>query len=158
MNKIVIATILSFIMLQATPLHVNSPLSDLDAYKFETPNGRVMKIPKKTQLIIVAFSKKTGALANDYLETKNKYFLQKNRAIYIADINKMPTIISKMFALPKLRKYKHLIYLNDNEKFETTVPNKRDNITLLHVANEKITNISFLSTKKELEAVIQNIN
>ena len=75
--------------------------------------------------------------------------------MFIADISKMPTVITNTFALPKLRKYKHLIYLHYNEKFQRAVPHKDGKITLLHVADGKIENISYISTEKELKAAIE---
>jgi len=67
----------------------------------------------------------------------------------------MPTIITNMFALPKLQKYKHLIYLHYGEKFNKVVPNKSEKVTLLYIENGKIQKISYITTKKELQASIE---
>ena len=155
MNKIFLLLSLTFIGLSAKMLGVHSDISLLDNYKYETPQGRPMKIPHKTQLVIAAFEKGTGATVNDFLNTKNKYYLQKNRAIYIADIHKMPSIITKMFALPEMRKYKHLIYLHYGERFENELPRKDERITLIRINDRKITDISFITNKKELQTAIE---
>ncbi len=155
MNKFLTALTLSVAILGAAPLTVNSTLDILDSFKYETPTGREMKIPKKTKLVIVAFEKDTGALVNDYLDTKSPFYLPKNKTIFIADINKMPTVITNMFALPKLQKYRHLIYLHYGEKFQNVVPNKEQKITLLHIEDSKIKEISFISTQQELKAAIE---
>ncbi len=155
MNKILIFLTLSVAFLGASSIKVDSPLYKFRSYKFETPQGRQMKIPKKTELIIIAFEKDTGALVNNYLKTKNKYYLQKNHSIYIADIHAMPSIITTMFALPKLKKYKHLIYLHYDEKFQKDVPSKEEKVTLLRLENRKIVDISFISTASELQTAIE---
>ena len=153
MNKFLVVLSLSFAILGASPLMVNSPQNMLNDFKYETPQGRQMRIPKKLNLVIVAFE--TGALVNEYLNTKAAYYLQLNRAIFIADINKMPTIITNMFALPKLRKYNHLIYLHFDDKFESVIPNKEKKVTLLHIKDGKIQEISYISTKQELKSAIE---
>lgn len=155
MNKFLVVLTLSVAILSATPLKIDSPLSILDSFKYETPQGRQMKIPNKTKLVIVAFEKDTGALVNEYLNTQSPFYLPKNNTIFIADINKMPTIVTNMFALPKLQKYKHLIYLNYSDKLESTVPNKEQKITLLRVEDSKIKEISYISTVLELKAAIE---
>ena len=155
MKIVLIILTLSFALLNASSIKESSNLSELDSYRFETPNGRQMKIPKKTNLVIVAFEKDTGALVNEYLKTKSKYYLQKNKAIFIADIHDMPSMITTMFALPKLRKYKHLIYLHYDEKFQKAVPNKEEKITLLKIEDGLIKKISFISTKDELQVAIE---
>lgn len=155
MNKFFTALTLSAAILGAAPLAINSPLNMLDSFKYETPIGRQMKIPKKTKLVIIAFEKDTGALVNEYLNTQSPFYLPKNNSVFIADINKMPSVITNMFALPKLQKYKHLIYLHYGEKFQNIVPNKEQKITLLHIEESKIKEISFISTKEELKMAIE---
>lgn len=155
MNKFLLALTISFAVLGAAPLKTDSPLSILDNFKYETPQGRQMKIPKKTDLVIAAFEKDTGALVNEYLDTQSPYYLLKHHAIFIADINKMPTIVTNMFALPKLRKYKHLIYLHFEDKFQTVVPNQDKKVTLLRIEEGKIKEIFYVSTKEELKTAIE---
>jgi hypothetical protein len=155
MNKFLASLTLSVAILSAAPLKVDSSLNVLDSFKYETPTGREMKIPKKTKLVIVAFEKDTGALVNEYLNTQNPFYLPKNNSVFIADINKMPAVITNMFALPKLQKYKHLIYLHYGEEFQNTVPNKEQKITLLRVDGSKIKEISFISSVSELKAAIE---
>lgn len=154
MNKFLLALAFSVAVLGAAPLKIGSPLGILDTFKYETPQGRQMKIPKKTNLVIVAFEKETGALVNEYLDTQSPFYLLKHHTIFIADINKMPTVISNMFAIPKLKKYKHLIYLHFEDKFQTVVPNQEKKITLLRIEEGKIKDISYISTKEELKAAI----
>jgi hypothetical protein len=156
MKSIFIILSLSFAILSASSLKTGSHISEFNSYKFETPTGRQMKIPKKTNLIIVAFEKDTGALVNEYLNTKEALFLTKKRHIFIADIHEMPTIITNMFALPKLQKYKHLIYLQYDNKFKKNIPNKSNMITLLYIKDKKIEKISYISTKKEFQKIIEN--
>ncbi|MCF6309671.1 MAG: hypothetical protein L3J19_04225 [Sulfurimonas sp.] len=155
MNKFLMVLSLSFVMLNASPIKIGSSLAQLNSFEFETPQGREMRVPRTPSLVVVAFEKDTGALVNEYLNTKNPYYLQRKRTIFIADIHEMPTVITNMFALPKLQKYKHLIYLHYNDKFHTVVPSKKEKITLLHVADGKIKNISYISTKEELKAAIE---
>ncbi len=155
MKKILLIISLSLALFGANKIKTGSSLSELKSFKFLTPQDRKMKIPKSTRLIIIAFEKDTGRLVNDYLNAKTPHFLPKKRAIYIADIHEMPTIITNMFALPKLRKYKHLIYLHYDDDFQEIIPNKEEQVTLLHVKDGVITNVSFIKTKQELQAVVE---
>lgn len=155
MNKLLIILTLSVAMLSASPLKIDSPLSVLDGFAYETPQGRQMKIPKKTKLVIAAFEKETGALVNEYLDTQSPFYLLKHNSIFIADISKMPSIVTSMFALPKLQKYKHLIYLHYGDKFQSTVPNKEQKVTLLRIEDSNIKEISYISTSQELKMAIE---
>ena len=142
-------------IVSGSQVKVGSELKQFNSYKYETPHGRQMRVPKKTQLIVVAFEKDTGKLVNEYLKTKNSFYMPKHHAIFIADISKMPTIITNTFALPKLRKYKHPIYLHFDDDFSENIPQKEEKVTLLEVEDGKITNISYATTKEQLQAAIE---
>lgn len=155
MHKIFVLFLFTLSLLGADMITVASPLSRLNDFKYETPQGRQMKIPKSTELIVIAFEKDTGALVNEFLDTQDPFYMPKRRAVFIADINKMPTIITNMFALPKLKKYKHLIYLHYEDQFQNAIAHKEEQITLLHVKDAKIESISYVSTQEELKAAIE---
>ena len=156
MRIFLLALYLSFIALNAGELVVGSSLDALNEFKFETPQGQEVKIPKKSKLVIVAFEKDAAALVNEFLATKEPSYLTKNSSTFIADVHEMPAIIAKMFALPKLKKYKHPIYLYDGENFHTVVSSKKAKVTLLEVDNGVIKSISYISTRQELQLAIEN--
>ncbi len=155
MNRFLVLFALGISLLAADTLKPSTPLSQLNNYKYETPQGRQMKIPKSTRLFVIAFEKDTGALVNDYLVTMDPFYMPKHRAVFIADINKMPTIITKMFALPKMQKYKHPVYLHYEEQFQDFVPHHEEKITLVRINDGKVENISYISTQEELKAAIE---
>ncbi len=155
MHKLVTLFLFAFSLLGADLITVDSPLNQLNNFKYETPQGRQMKVPKSTELVVIAFEKDTGALVNEFLNTQDPFYMPKRRAVFIADINKMPTIITNMFALPKLKKYKHLIYLHYEDQFQNALPHKEEQITLLHVKDAKIERVSYVSTQEELKAAIE---
>ena len=155
MNKILALLALSITLISADTFKVSSPLAQLNNFKYETPHKRPMKIPKSTQLVVFAFEKDTGALVNDYLSTKNPFYMPKHRAVFIADINKMPSIITKMFALPKMQKYKHLLYLHYTDALEKVVPHQEEKLTLARIKDGVVENISYITTTAELKAAIE---
>lgn len=104
--------------------------------------------------IIVTFQKKTLMMVNDYLSSKSENFLENHHAIFINNISSSPTIITKMFTLPKLRDYKYtilLIYDESNTKFEK----QNDKITTYSLENGFIKNINFVSSIDELDRVLK---
>jgi hypothetical protein len=155
MYKIFTILTLSLSLLNASSFGVNSELSELNNFKYETPQGRQMKVPKSASLVVIAFEKGTGALVNDFLNTQDPFYMSKHRATFIADINKMPTIITNMFALPKMQKYKHLIYLHYDAQFQDFVPHKEAAVTLARIKDGKVEDISYITTVSELKAAIE---
>jgi len=108
-------------------------------------------IDEKVQIIIVSFEKGTGKEVNEFLEEKNPDFLKNHNAVFIANISGMPMFITKMFALPKMRKYKHEILLIYDEK-ENRFKAKEGMSTLYRLENGVIKSIEFIR-KNDLEKV-----
>ena len=83
MKKILVALSLLFSLLHADNLKVGSPIKVLNNFKYETPMGRQMKVPKSTRLLLVAFEKDTGKLVNEYLNTQEPMYMPRKRAVLL---------------------------------------------------------------------------
>lgn len=84
---------------------------------------------------------------------KNPLFLKNNKAVFIANISGMPSIITKLFALPKMRKYDHeilLIYDEDDKRFIS----KEEKSTLYTLKDGVIKSIDFI-TKDDLDNIFK---
>ena len=115
---------------------------------------KIHTISSNVLTIIVTFQKETLMMVNDYLSSKSENFLEEHHAIFINNISSSPTIITKMFTLPKLRDYKYtilLIYDESNTKFEK----QNNKITNYSLENGFIKNINFISSVDELERVLK---
>ena len=110
---------------------------------------KIHTVDTDVKTIVVSFEKGTGADINEFLSKKPSDFLEKNKAVFIANISGMPSIITSMFALPKMRKYKHnilLIYDEDDKKFIQ----KDDYSTLYKLEDGVIKSMSYIN-KEDLE-------
>lgn len=111
-------------------------------------------IAADTKTILVAADKGTSEVLRDYLLTKEKGFLEANKAYYVADISGMPSLITKFFALPKMKEYPFSILLV-NEEQSKSFTKKEGQITIYSVENGKVTNVKFIKTAEELDAVFK---
>lgn len=112
---------------------------------------KIHSVDGKLSYIIISFEKENSKIVNEFLSTKSEKFLDEKNSVFIADISGMPTIITKMFALPKMRDYKYpilLIYDDKGDKFLR----KDDKITIYTLKDTQVSNIDFISSKKELES------
>ncbi len=134
-------------------LYANSFEVNQDIGSFSLPNqfDEKQTIDSSIKTIIVSFEKGTGKDINQFLSTKDKDFLKNHHAAFIANISGMPSIITKMFALPKMRDYKHsvlLIYDEEDKRFVS----QEGKSTLYRLENGVIKSISYI-TKEDLEKI-----
>jgi len=151
MKKIVACALLA-VSLMAAPYKIGqsvSPLSLVDQKRKKA----TMKVMPKT--LIMAFEKGTGATVNEFLLDSGKEYLKKNNAGFVADISQMPNFITETFALPKMRKYPHTVWLIRDEEQGIRFPIQEDKITVMKFRGNFLTQVEFVETAAELKAAIE---
>jgi uncharacterized protein YxeA len=156
MKKILILIALAITIVGADTIKVSSALNSLNKFAFENAQGAKLTIPSNVRTIVVSYEKYTGKLVNNYLDSKNPTYLDKLNAVFIADISEMPSIVITLFALPKIRKYKHTVYLHYSDEFAKYIPAKDKKITIIKIKNQKVKSISYIGTKSELKNILEN--
>lgn len=98
----------------------------------------------KDTLLIMAFEKDLSVVVNEYLKQQPKSFLEDHHAKYISDISTMPSMITKLFAMPKMKKYPFSVMLI-NDDFGKQFNIAEGKITIYKLKNHKIEEILFLT-------------
>lgn len=147
-------TLFSVLLFVATFANALSLGDATPTFKINDQFEKAHTIAGDTKTILVAADKGTSEILRDYLLTKEKGFLEANKAYYVADISGMPSLIAKFFALPKMKKYPFSILLVDeNQTKEFT--KKEGNITIYSVMNGKVSDIKYVKSAEELAGVFK---
>ncbi|MDY0364319.1 MAG: hypothetical protein RBQ81_00510 [Arcobacteraceae bacterium] len=151
MMKKLLITVIIALGLHAAPIEMGTKIDNLEIVdQFE----KLHKIGEDTKLILFASDKETSDILKDYLLSQKENILEKNSAVYVADISGMPSIISKFIALPKMKKYPFSILLLDENSKELFT--KEDGkIIVYDLENLEVKNIRKISISKELEEIIK---
>ena len=83
----------------AAEVGVGDPMPELSL-----PDQHAKLTEVDARVVIMAFEMDVAKSFNKWLDARGKDWLPKRNAVYVADISAMPKTISKMFAVPKMRK------------------------------------------------------
>ncbi len=109
----------------------------------------------ETRFVVIAAEKEVSTRINDWLSAKPAGFLDTRAMVYIADIEKMPAIITRLFALPKMRKLPFTLLLATDPSFAATYPREPGRIGLFILdANHVLRAIHHLDQPGELDALL----
>ncbi len=112
--------------------------------QFETK----MEIKKKgSTTLLLSFEKNISSSIKKYIDTKEKSYLTKNNIMYISDISSMPTFITSMFAIPKMKKFAFKIALIYNAKEASLLDKKDKRVTVVTLKNNIIRTINYVKIK-----------
>lgn len=151
-KKLLLAAFLA-LGLNAASLNIDS---QIDGLKIKDQFDKIHTLDVNIKTILFASDKGTSDMLRDYLLplSKDENILDKNSAVYVADISGMPSLISKFIALPKMKKYPFSILLLDDSNKSNFV--KEDGkIIVYSLEDGKIINIEKISTKEELANIIK---
>jgi hypothetical protein len=107
-------------------------------------------INSSTSTIIVSFELHMSKKVHKFLAKKDADFLSKNHTVFISNISSNPSIVTKMFILPKMRDYKYpilLIYDENNKKFIE----RDDKLTIYKLKDGVIKSVGYATTTAEIE-------
>ena len=147
------------IVLFLTSLAWTKPLDINDSLPIITLNdqfGNSHTIDKNISKIIISFDKKSSVLANKFISLKkdSANYLNENNMAFIANITAMPALITKLFAMPKMKKYKHTILLIDDDENDMFLTKKK-HISVYHIENAKVKNITYIKGLETLDATVR---
>ncbi len=106
---------------------------------------------KDYKTIVIAFEKDMAVMLNDYLKEQPSTFLTSNKALFISDIHTMPSFVTNLFALPKMKKYSYSLLLLYEEK--DIFPKQENALTVLKTQENKIVKIEYVKDTKEIETI-----
>ena len=129
----------------ATALFSNSfdVNSNIGSFELKDQFDKQNTVNSDVQTIIFSAERGTSSAINDFLSTKDADFLQKNNAVFIADISGMPSIITSIFALPKMKKYNYKVLLIYDEE-EKRFLKKEETLTVYKLENGVITSVNYV--------------
>lgn len=148
MFKFLLPLLLGSSFLLAQPFKVHDTIAP---FSLSNQFDEKQSVGNNLKLLLVSFEKGTGAEVNEFLSKQPVGFLTQHQAAFIANISGMPMIITKMFALPKMRGYPHQILLIYDEN-DTRFMQEDGKTTLYKLKNGVIQDISFI-TKEQLAQV-----
>ncbi len=139
---------------QATPRLLGEG-DALPAWNLKDQHDKPASVPADTVQILFAADNDASKLITAYLDAKGGNWLKETRRVYVADIHKMPGLITRMLALPKLRDKPYPIALGREEGDLATWPRQKACVTLFPVAAGKLGKPAYACNEAEVQAALK---
>ena len=119
--------------------------------QFDKPH----KVTDETKLLIMAFSKEDGHTVREFLKSNDPTLLEKNHAMFLADISKVPVVIRNMVILKDFKKSKFPVVIIYDEKISKTLNDNKGKILVMHLENKKIIGVDHIKSQEQLEKLFK---
>lgn len=147
----VVILVFAAIAAQAEPLRPGMTMPEIrltDQHDVEATIGA------NVRYVLVTRDMDSGNLVKEALAENGGATLESARAVYVSDISRMPGVITKLFALPAMRKRGYPVLLDHDGKATADIPNEEGKITVLELAGAAIARIHYVSTIEGLRALL----
>jgi len=107
------------------------------------------------QILLIARSMDAAKIVNGALQDTPKTFLESRHAVFVADIQKMPAIIAKMFAVPAMRAYSYRVMLDRESRVVPRYSGDVDKVLMLRLHNGKVVSQTQFDSAQSLRGALE---
>lgn len=129
-------------------------LQQLPSIELKNQFDEKVLVNSESRFIIFSADKNVSDTINKVLEENKISSLETFKGIYVADISAMPTMITEMFAIPKMKKYSFKLALDREGDISKKIPQEKGKATLLEIKNLQIIRKSFTDNASEIKKFI----
>ena len=139
--------LIAFCLLFATLVVHGQELSPVN---FEDQHGDTVAFDSNVNWLIFAHHNKGAKMTKEAIDQAGISDFTEYQGLYVADISKMPSLISKMFAIPAMRKYEFNLALDKDGQLTQNWPKQEDTVTLLTLDGLSVVDVQYVDSSEDL--------
>lgn len=140
--------------LQAALAAAVEPGQPLLALQLKDQHGQDWRVSADTRLVLFANGRKASNLVQSVVGAQPKGFLESRKAVYLADMSRMPSFVTRTFALPSLREQPFTVGVVLDSALLQGWPAQEDALVLIELANGRVTALHPVSTEAQLRTAL----
>ncbi|MCF5050487.1 FAD/FMN-containing dehydrogenase [Pseudomonas syringae] len=111
----------------------------------------------QAQVLLVARSMDAAKQVDAALQGQPKGYLEARHAVFVADIQRMPRLIAKLFAVPAMQAYNYRVMLDRDARIAPRYPAAVDKVLWLQLNNGTLVAQREYSTATELRQALEQV-
>jgi hypothetical protein len=112
-------------------------------------------LDNQTQTLLVARSMDAAKLVAAALQDQPKGYLEARHVVFVADIQRMPRLIAKMFAVPAMRDYAYRVMLDRDGRVAPRYPGPVDKVLWLQLKDGQLVAQHEYATAAQLREALE---
>ncbi|MDD0977184.1 FAD/FMN-containing dehydrogenase [Pseudomonas fontis] len=114
-------------------------------------------LQEQTRTVLVARNMDGAKLVKSALQDSPKGYLDARNTVFVADIQGMPSLIGKLFAIPAMRDYSYRVLLDRDGKVAANYPGEVDKVLWLQLENGRLVSQQAFASSAELRAALEKL-
>ena len=135
----------------AEPYAVGSELPEI---QLEDQHGDPHTLDASLRVVLFSRDMDGGRVIQGALEEDGAALLEANAAAYVADVSRMPGLVRRMIAKPRMRKRPYRMWLDEEGEATASFPAEEGLPTLLFLEERRIVRIEHPATPEALREAL----
>nr|WP_217908618.1 FAD/FMN-containing dehydrogenase [Pseudomonas simiae] len=114
-------------------------------------------LDNQAQVLLVARGMDAAKQVDAALQGQPKGYLEARHAVFVADIQRMPRLIAKLFAVPAMQSYNYRVMLDRDARIAPRYPGPVDKVLWLQLDNGKLVAEHAYSSAVELRQALEQV-
>ncbi len=124
------------------------------AMEVEDAHGETHAVPGEARVVLFTVDKAAGEVVTEAFGETEPGTLERAGIAYLADISGMPGLITKMFALPKMRDYPFRVLTLREEGEGADLPRREDRVSIIRLEAGRIAGVEYTDSAEDLRALL----
>lgn len=155
MRTSTMALLLSAALAGAALAEPLAPGATMPALTLADQHDQAGSIDRDTRLVLFTSDMDASDHAKEALADEGAARLAAAHAVWVANISRMPGIITRLFALPSLRKRPYRMLLDRDGKATADIPATSGKVTLIHLDDLRIERIDYADSAAGVNAALR---
>jgi hypothetical protein len=129
----------------------------VDPFSLEDQRGVVHPVGADVRLILISRDMDGGALLKEALEDAgaDEAWLAERKAVYVADISRMPGLVARLFAIPRLRGRGYPVLLDRDGAVTARLPTADQRASVIRLDALRIASVVHAESADAVRAAIE---
>ncbi|AZP69639.1 FAD/FMN-containing dehydrogenase [Pseudomonas poae] len=152
--KFLAVAVLSLLPLWAQAIEVGeriAPWTLLDQF------DQAYTLDDQARVLLVARSMDAAKQVDAALQGQPKGYLESKHGVFVADIQRMPRLIAKLFAVPAMQSYNYRVMLDRDARIAPRYPGPVDKVLWLQLDNGKLVAQREYSSAADLRQALEQV-
>lgn len=127
-------------------------------FSLQDQHGRPADVDDGVRLLLVSRDMKGGGFVKEALAEVDQAFLDARRAVYVADISGMPAVVSRLFAVPAMRKRGYRVLLDRDGSATRELATPEGKVAIVTLDRLRVVRVAHATSPREVrDALGENV-